>query len=70
MNWIEKIVYAADKIEPSRGYDSSKLIQAMMDDLDEGFVTVLRANIDYIHPKMKQNGENEFTEKAIKYYLK
>ena len=70
MNWIEKIVYAADKIEPSRGYDSSKLIQAMMDDLDEGFVTGLRANIDYIHPKMKKNGENEFTEKAIKYYLK
>ena len=60
----------SDKIEPSRGYDSSKLIQAMMDDLDEGFVTVLRANIDYIHPKMKKNGENEFTEKAIKYYLK
>ena len=70
MNWIEKIVYAADKIDPSRGYDSSKLIQAMMDDLDRGFVTVLKANIDYIHPKMVKNGENKFTNKCIEYYLK
>lgn len=70
MNWIEKIVYAADKIDPCRGYDSSKLIQAMMEDLDKGFITVLKANIDYINPKMKITGSNEFTNKCINYYLK
>lgn len=69
MNWIEKIVYAADKIDPCRGYDSSSLIKAMIDDLDKGFVTVFKANMDYIHPKMKSFGQNRYTQKAIDYYL-
>ena len=70
MMWIQKIVYAADKIDPSRGYDSTNLIRAMMDDIDEGFVTVLRANIEFIESKENRNGDNVFTKNCVKYYLK
>lgn len=70
MMWIQKIVYAADKIDPSRGYDSTNLIRAMMDDIDEGFVTVLRANMEFIESKENRNGDNEFTKNCVKYYLK
>ena len=37
MDWLGKVIYAADKIEPSRGYYSKDLIEAMYDDIDNGF---------------------------------
>lgn len=65
---LAKIVYAADKIEPGRGFDSSDLISAMMDDVDEGFITVLKANIEYFELK-QVDYKNELTSKCIKYYI-
>jgi len=65
---LAKIIYAEDKIEPSRGFDSSDLIKAMMEDVDKGFVTVLKANIEFFE-KLKKDYKNELTSKCIEYYL-
>lgn len=44
---IAKIVYAADKIEPTRGFDSKWLIDAIEVNLNKGFSTILKDNIKY-----------------------
>ena len=66
---LAKIIYAADKTDPSRGYDSSKLIQAMMDDVDLGFKTVLQANKDFLENNRKDIN-NRLTLKCFNQYLK
>ena len=69
MNWLEKLIYAVDKIDPTRNYDSSGLIAAMMLGLDEGFMTVLKANVEFLHEK-HASINNKLTEECINYYLK
>ena len=51
MSWLEKLIYACDKIDPNRGYDSSDLIQAMENGIDSGFLTVLKANVEFLSKK-------------------
>jgi nicotinate-nucleotide adenylyltransferase len=41
---LGKIIYSADKIEPTRGYDSSKLITACLKNYYVGFLKVLQEN--------------------------
>lgn len=65
---LAKIIYAADKIEPGRGYDSSEYIKAMMEDVDKGFITVLKANVEFFNEK-EIDYDNPLTSKCIKYYL-
>lgn len=69
MTWLDKIVYAADKIEPTRGYDSSELISAMMKNYQLGFVTVLKANKEFLFDSNKYT-ENRLTYNCFKEYLK
>ena len=66
---MAKIVYAADKIEPTRGFDSSDLINSMMEDIDKGFITVLKANKDFLTENRKDIN-NRLTSKCFDYYLK
>ena len=68
MNWLEKIIYAADKIDPTRGYDSTEFIEAMESSVDEGFVTVLKANQEFLDKK-HINNNNRLAEECFKYYL-
>ena len=68
MSTLAKIVYASDKIEPTRGFDSSKLIEAMMLDIDKGFITVLKANKEFLENKGKDIN-NRLTSKCFDYYL-
>ena len=65
---LAKIIYASDKIEPTRGFDSSELINAMMNGIDSGFKTVLQANKDFLVSKEKSI-ENPLTFKCFKQYL-
>ena len=44
---LAKVIYASDKIEPTRGFDSTELIEAMKVNIEKGFITVLSANKDY-----------------------
>ena len=65
---LAKIIYASDKIEPTRGFDSSELINAMKKDAAKGFITVLQANKEFLLSKEK-NIENRLTYKCFKQYL-
>lgn len=68
MTNLEKIIYASDKIEPTRGYDSTELIKAMKEDYEKGFIEVLKHNRDYLLAQDK-NIHNPLTDECIKFYL-
>ena len=69
MSPLEKLIYAVDKIDPTRDYDSSELIAAMENGVEEGFLTVLKANIDFLMSK-HASINNKLTEECSNYYLK
>ena len=68
MSWLEKVVYACDKIEPTRGFDSSNLIKAMMENYDLGFIEVLKANKEFLE-KNRNDINNRLTHKCFTDYL-
>ena len=72
MGPLEQTIYSADKIEPGRGYDSSKLIQACLNDYHQGFLDVLAANRIYLAEKTKNTPHNNscpLTEESYAYFL-
>lgn len=69
MTDMEKVVYCADKIDPTRGFDSEDLINSIKVNLDKGFITILKANREYF----KENNidfDNKLTKDCMNYYLK
>ncbi|MFA6796260.1 MAG: nicotinate (nicotinamide) nucleotide adenylyltransferase [Bacilli bacterium] len=71
MCWLSKIIYAADKLDPLRPYDSSDMIRRMKKDYKSGFVYVLRENkkiIEKMHPGAVEN--NLLSIQCFDYYLK
>jgi HD superfamily phosphohydrolase YqeK len=61
-------VYASDKIEPLRGYDSQPLLNACQTNLQEGFKRVLEENIRFVKQKAyKMN--HPLVQACIHYYL-
>jgi nicotinate-nucleotide adenylyltransferase len=65
---LSKIVYSADKIDPSRGYDSTKMIAKCLANYYVGFLYVLKENRKFL----KEQGELETTplsEECFKLYL-
>lgn len=68
MDLMAKIVYAADKIEPTRGFDSSDLIKAMMENAETGFITVLKANKEFLETH-RGDINNALTSKCFQKYL-
>jgi nicotinate-nucleotide adenylyltransferase len=69
MNPIAMIVYASDKIDPNRGYDSSKMIKAMMENYAKGFIYVLRENRKHLIAKGRDIN-NKLTKECMDEYLK
>ena len=65
---LAKILYSADKIEPTRGYDSTSLIQGCLRDYYLGFVDVLEANRDYLAQK-GYPVDNPLTKECFDLYL-
>ena len=51
MSPLAKIIFASDKIEPTRGYDSSKMIQDCLDDYYVGFLHVIKENYAFLSKK-------------------
>ena len=68
MSPMERIVYAADKLDPLRGYDSSKLIDLMKQDYEIGFVMMIRTNKNYLESTGKMT-DNPWTQECFDYYL-
>ncbi len=69
MSKLSKILYAADKIEPTRGYDSTSLINKCYDNIDEGFKEVLKENIIYFQEN-NISYDNPLTTSCINSYLR
>lgn len=68
MSTLGKIVYSSDKIEPTRGFDSSDLIKACLENCEAGFVEVLRANREYL-TSCKKDINNRLTAECFAQYL-
>ena len=69
MSSVAKVIYASDKIEPTRGFDSTKLIEKMKVNLDDGFIAVLSANREYFIQKNIEY-DNTLTKECMEFYLK
>jgi len=68
MTPIGKIIYSADKIEPTRGYDSSHLIEECLKNYYVGFLAVLSENRAYLK-KQGYSLDNPLTEACMDLYL-
>lgn len=51
MSPLAKIIYSSDKIEPTRGYDSTKMINKCLKNYYVGFLTVLSENQKFMKEK-------------------
>lgn len=69
MSPLAKILYAADKIEPGRGYDSSPYIKCCLHDFEKGFKEVLKVNEEYLKEKGEDPRKNKESQKCFRYYL-
>ena len=69
MTQTDMILYASDKIEPNRGYDSSGYIASCKANYLEGFKIVLQANMDFYHEQGYKFTDNRLTIEAVKQYL-
>lgn len=69
MSKYAMITYAADKIDPLRGYDSSALIKECIKNYYQGFKLVLEVNIKFLKENNK-SFDNILTEQCIQSYLK
>jgi nicotinate-nucleotide adenylyltransferase len=68
MTPLGMIIYAADKIEPRRGFDSRNLISSCLHDYRQGFIDVLKDNYAY-HDQKGLAFKHYLTAEAIKFYL-
>lgn len=68
MSSLGEIIYAADKIEPSRGYDSKEMINACLQNYHSGFVFVLKENREFLFSNRKDIN-NRLSKACFDYYL-
>lgn len=67
MDDLSLVLYASDKIEPLRGYDSSEMIKGMIKDYKTGFKKVVyecKIFLDNVN-----NEKNYLTDEMYDYYL-
>lgn len=68
MSPLGKILYAADKIEPRRMYDSKSYIELCKNDYELGFLTVLKANYNF-HKEKNRTIKYDLVEECYNYYF-
>lgn len=68
MSKLAKIIYAADKIEPTRGYDSSSLIKDCLKNYYVGFLHVIKENAIFLSKK-GENTSIPLTKECFDEYL-
>ena len=69
MSPLGMVIYACDKIEPTRDFDSTWLINACMKNWKDGFLTTLEDNRKYLL-KAKKDITNRLTDECFAMYLK
>lgn len=67
---LSKIIYSADKIEPLRGYDSSKMVKACLRNYYTGFLNVLEENRKFLKSQSKPLPDNPLSEECYQLYFK
>ena len=70
MSKLAKLVYVSDKLEPLRPFDTKPLTDKCIEDLDSGFIEVLKDKVMYSIKKDEVKTMSVSTKKAIEYYLK
>ena len=68
MSQLGMVVYAADKIEPTRQFDSRFLINSCLKNWKQGFLDTLADNRKYLLAHAKDI-ENRLTDECFKMYL-
>lgn len=68
MSSLAKIIFAADKIEPTRGYDSSSLISDCLDNYYVGFLHVIKENAKFLDSK-GGSATTELSKECYNEYL-
>ena len=68
MTPLAMIIYCSDKLDPTRGWDSKKLIESCKKDYKQGFKDVLKDNIKYFE-KNNIDYLNDLSKECIDYYL-
>lgn len=69
MSTLEKIVYAADKVEPNRDFPTQRGREACLEDIEQGFVFVLREQVEYFKKKGISSGDYPLTKEMYQHYL-
>lgn len=69
MSLLEKLIYVSDKIEPTRNYDTSYLLNECLKDFNNGFKKVLENNKNHLISK-NTIISNQDSLNCFKYYLK
>ncbi len=68
MSSLEKLLFEADKIEPTRNFPSKWMIDACLEDYEDGFVKVLEDNRKYL-TEIKSDIDNVLTDECYEFYL-
>lgn len=69
MRPMQKVIYASDKIEPTRGYDSESMINHCNTNYKEGFIEVLSENMKFLSENGGVPSDNELTKRCLECYL-
>ena len=69
MSDVAIIVHCADKIEPTRGFESKNLINGLKSSLMNGFVEVLKSNVEY-YLRHNIDYKNDLQMACLNQYLK
>lgn len=69
MSNVAIIVHCADKIEPTRGFESQNLINGLKSSLINGFVEVLKSNVEY-YVRHNIDYKNDLQMACLNQYLK
>ncbi len=70
MSTYDKILYASDKIEPLRGFDSKELIAECMENLERGWVSVLKSCKDFFNENHIDYTQIPLSKQMYENYLK
>lgn len=69
MSTLDKIIYAADKVEPTREFDNKIIRSLCYKDIDKGFVKVLEDQKNYFQQKKIPYADSELTKEMYQKYL-
>lgn len=69
MSTLAKVIYASDKIEPTRAFDSTFLINSCLENYEQGFLDTLIDNKKYLLSHNKDI-TNKLTDDCFNEYLK